>query len=82
MQKLGAGKYVSGWPDYYLYHKDHGERWMETKDTNEPLTPAQVKRFRRMDAHGIKIYVLETWEHYQRLFQNPNWRNYWSAYKI
>lgn len=77
--KLGAGKYVSGWPDYYCFHKMHGHRWMETKDKNEVLTPAQVKRFREMDSAGDSVFVLETYHQYQRLFKKPNWRLYWRA---
>lgn len=79
--KLGAGKYVSGWPDYYAFHKTHGSRWIETKDENEVLTPAQVKRFVQMDKAGVKIFVLETWHHYNRLFSAPNWRRYWKDMK-
>ena len=76
--KVGAGKFVAGWPDYYCYHHLHGHRWIETKNKGEKLTPAQKKRFKMLAEAGDKIFVLEIEEHYQRLFRDKdNWRHYY-----
>lgn len=75
--KVGAGKFVAGWPDYYCLHPAYGHRWMETKAKKEKLTPAQLKRFKRLSDAGDKIYVLTGLEDYRVLFkERDNWKHY------
>lgn len=76
VMKLGAGKYVSGWPDYYAMHPRWGVRWFETKAPGKKLRPSQRKRFTTMSRYGDKIWVLEGKDTYMRLFEAPNWRAY------
>ena len=74
--KVGAGKYVSGWPDYYAFHPQHGHRWIETKAPGGKLRGSQIKRFRSMTKAGDSIFVLEDEKTYARLFQPANWELY------
>ncbi len=74
--KVGAGKYVSGWPDYYCYHRLHGHRWIETKINKNMLEPSQIKRFQELTDAGDKVFVLTDETHYGRLFKEPNWLQY------
>lgn len=76
VMKLGAGKYVSGWPDYYAVHPRWGCKWFETKAKGSKLRSTQRERFARMTKYGDKIWVLEGAETYMKLFQDPNWREY------
>lgn len=75
--KLGGGPFTVGWPDYYCFHPQHGERWIETKAPGGKLSRSQTKRFSRWAAKGIKIFVMEDETTYNRLFQEgDNWRQY------
>ena len=74
--KVGAGKYVSGWPDMYAYHPVFKQRWVEMKAPGEKLRASQIKRFTKMDKYGCDIWVLEDRSDYARLFREPNWREY------
>lgn len=76
VMKMGAGKYVSGWPDCYAAHIKWGQRWFETKVPGGKLRASQIKRFAKLAQYGVEIWVLEGPETYMRLFKNPNWRQY------
>jgi len=74
--KHGAGKFVSGWPDYYAAHPSWGTKWIETKAPGGKLRPSQIKRFSAMSKYGVEIWVLEDERDYMKLFKKPNWRMY------
>lgn len=76
--------YQSGFPDVYCMHRSYGSRWVEVKN---PLayafTPAQIREFPLMVAHGTGVWVLvaATEEEYQKLFKPCNWWHYLSILK-
>lgn len=74
--KVGAGKYVSGWPDYYCHHPIFCHRWIETKTLKGKLSSSQIKRFGELKKSGDKVFVLTDETHYPRLFKQPNWEQF------
>lgn len=74
--KVGAGKYVSGWPDYYCVHHIFKHRWIEIKVDKNKLRASQVKRFRELTKAGDEVFVLENEGQYGKLFKPPNWEEY------
>lgn len=76
IRKIGASMYAIGWPDFYAFHILHGHRWIETKAPGGKLRKTQIREFNNMAKLGDKIYVLETYKDYYKLFNNDNWREY------
>ena len=74
--KHGAGKFASGWPDFWARHPKWGTKWIETKAPGGKLRPSQIKKFSEMAKYGEPIWVLESEEDYMKLFKEPNWRMY------
>ena len=74
--KIGGGRFTVGWPDFYAFHPEYGERWIEMKTPTGKLRASQIKRFINMSKHGVRIWVLTSYEQYMKLFQTPNWRQY------
>jgi len=74
--KLHGGPYQSGLPDAYCYHHIHGHRWVETKAPKGKLRASQVKKFGELTDAGDKVFVLEDYTHYERLFREHNWMGY------
>lgn len=71
--------YQFGFPDLYCAHHMHGSRWVEVKN---PLaysfTPAQVKFFPLMYAHGVGVWILTAASQgeYEKLFKPCNYHAY------
>lgn len=76
LEKLHGNKYQSGLPDYIAIHIEFGHRWIETKAPGEKLSSRQHLKFALFERKGQKIYVLENETHYDKLFKEPNWKNY------
>jgi hypothetical protein len=77
--------YQTGFPDLYVMHPKYGARWVEVKN---PLaysfTPAQMKEFPMMVAHGVGVWVLvsDSDDEYEKLFKPCNWHQYLSVFKV
>lgn len=74
-----------GFPDLYVCHKMYGARWIEVKNPKGyQFTPAQLKTFPMMQAHGCGVWVAtdSRWETLEKLLFSPsNWWRYLDAFK-
>lgn len=63
-----AGFTTSGLADYWMYHPEYGERWIEFKRLNKKgnltssLTDAQKREFPRQYRAGVKIYCIAAYD--------------------
>lgn len=72
--------FQKGFPDLYAAHPKKGKRWIDAKVPGRySLTKAQKRKWPVWDAFGIGIWIMVagTQEEYDKLFQPPNWRDYW-----
>lgn len=72
--------FQQGFPDLYIVHVDHGQRWIDVKNpVSYTFTKAQRRKWPIWKKHGIGIWILvaPTEEEYDKLWQPPNWRDYW-----
>lgn len=59
VQKMHGNLYQYGVPDLYVAHKSYGTRWVELKNPGKfAFTPAQLIRFKEMNAAGVGIWVV------------------------
>jgi len=75
-----GNKFQSGFPDLYCYHHKYGERWIDAKVKGRySFTKAQKAEWPLWEEAGIGIWILvaATEEEYDKLFDKPNWREYW-----
>lgn len=75
--------FQSGFPDLWCSHVTFGQRWVEVKvRDNHSFTPAQIKEFPLMSAHGTHIWILvdASDAEYAKLFCAPNWAFYYHQY--
>ena len=64
----------------YAGHAQWGQRWIEIKnETRYDFTKAQRAKFPVLDSFNIGIWVLvaATEKEYDKLFHEPNWKDYW-----
>lgn len=74
--------YQYGFADLYACHKKYGSRWIEIKNpTGHYFTPAQLKIFPLMQAHGCGVWVLTSESEIDKLFQAANWWQYLDVFK-
>lgn len=72
--------FQQGFPDLYIAHVDHGQRWIDVKNpVSYTFTKAQRGKWPIWEKHGIGIWILVApiEEEYDKLWQPPNWRKYW-----
>jgi hypothetical protein len=77
-----GNRFQHGWPDLYITHPVHGNRWIDTKvEGKYDYTKAQRQKWPVWHQHGTGIWILTdaTHEQYERLFQPPNWLDYWKS---
>lgn len=75
-----GNQFTRGFPDLYLTHTEHGIRWVDTKvEGNYDFTEAQRQKWPIWHKHGTGIWILTdaTLDQVDRLFQAPNWLDYW-----
>jgi len=69
-----------GIPDIYIMHPEHGERWVDLKNPHDyEFTAAQIWKWPVWEENKVGIWIITGWadEDYDKLFQPPNWRQYW-----
>ena len=69
-----------GFPDLYIAHKKHGQRWIDVKSpVRYTFTKAQRRKWPIWERYGIGIWILvaPTEEEYDKLWKPPNMRQYW-----
>jgi hypothetical protein len=77
--------YQKGFPDLYLYHPQHRQRWVDCKSPiRHSLTRAQRTKWPRWEKFGVGIWILTaaTQEQYDKLFGPPNWRAFFKSRAI
>lgn len=67
-----------GIPDIWITHKRHGSRWVDLKNPDSyDFTMRQIQKWPVWESHGGQIWIITGNEDYPKLFEPPNWRDYW-----
>lgn len=86
VQRMVGGMYQYGIPDLYIFHKDHGQRWLDLKNpVKYSWTKAQRVTWPYWASMGIGIWIIvaATEEEYDKLFAPPNVMDYWKeSYRV
>lgn len=82
VRKMHGDANNKGWPDLYACHSNYGIRWIEVKlpqMKGSKFTPAQREWFPKLVANGSRIWILvaATESEYKKLFEEPNFYQYW-----
>jgi hypothetical protein len=80
VERTHGNLYMKGFPDLYAAHPKFGQRWIDVKNPVAwEFTKAQCQKWPVWDRFkiGIWIIVAATEEEYDKLFKEPNWRDYW-----
>jgi hypothetical protein len=80
VERTHGNMYQTGFPDLYIAHERWGQRWIDCKNPERYcFTKDQRRKWPLWEKKGIGIWILvaATQEEYDKLFQPPNWRNYW-----
>jgi hypothetical protein len=83
VEVLHGNEFQSGIPDLYATHPTFGQRMIEVKKaTLFSFTPAQIKKFPLLKAHGTQIWILTdaTEEQYKLLFKPCNLDEFLTCY--
>lgn len=73
--------YQKGIPDLYAAKLGFGTRWIDVKNPKRySFTRDQKIKWPRWENAGIGIWILTaaTQAEYDKLFEPPNWRDYWN----
>jgi hypothetical protein len=80
VERMIGNALQKGIPDIYAFHTEFGDRWIDLKNAKGyEFTIAQRIKWPIWEAHGKPIWIITGWsdEDYDKLFQPPNWRDYW-----
>lgn len=80
VERMIGNQLQKGIPDIYIYHHEHGARWVDLKNpVDYEFTSAQKWKWPIWESHGVGIWIITGWtdEEYDKLFAEPNWRDYW-----
>jgi hypothetical protein len=80
VERTHGNLFQQGFPDLLVAHPKYGQRWIDVKQPKKySLTQAQQQKWPVWDHFGVGIWILVAadQENYDRLFQPPNWRDYW-----
>lgn len=80
VENIHGNIFQSGLPDLYCYNRQYGERWVDVKvEGRYSFTKAQIIKWPLWEKAGIGIWILTgpTQKDYDRLFEPPNFRDYW-----
>lgn len=75
-----GNKFMKGFPDLYLAHPDYGTRWVDVKvEGSYEYTKAQRQKWPIWHTFKIGIWIMTGADDAQieRLFNPPNWLDYW-----
>lgn len=79
-QNMHGSQFQAGVPDIYSFHPEYQTRWVEVKVKGRyTFTNAQKHTFPAWTKFGVGIWILAdaTTAEYDKLFQPPNWLEYW-----
>ncbi len=80
VERTHGNLFQQGFPDLYVTHKEYGQRWIDVKNpVSYRYTKAQCQKWPVWDSFGIGIWIIvgATEADYDKLFQPPNWKEYW-----
>jgi len=80
VERMIGNALQKGIPDIYVMHEQFGTRWVDLKNPADyEFTNAQRIKWPRWEDKGVGIWIITGWqdEDYDKLFQPPNWRDYW-----
>jgi hypothetical protein len=78
VERMVGNMMQKGIPDIYIAHLKHGQRWVDLKNpTSYDFTRAQIQKWPVWDAKGIGIWIITGDHDYEKLFEPPNWHEYW-----
>jgi hypothetical protein len=80
VERMIGNMLQKGIPDIYCMHRKHGQRWVDLKNPIDyEFTNAQILKWPKWEAAGTGIWIITGWKDvdYDKLFQPPNWREYW-----
>jgi len=80
VERMLGNAFQFGIPDLFCYHAKWGMRWVEVKrPEGYSFTLRQKQKWPEWEKAGIGIWILTaaTQEEYDKLFQPPNWRDFW-----
>lgn len=80
VESTHGNAYQQGLPDLFIASVRHGCRWIDCKVKGRySFTKAQRHKWPEWERHGVGIWILTaaTDDEYAKLFQPPNWRDYW-----
>lgn len=75
-----GSQFMKGFPDLYLSHPKQGIRWVDVKvEGDYEFTTAQRHKWPIWHQFGTGIWIMTdaTPTQYKRLFDVPNWLDYW-----
>ncbi len=82
VERMIGNAYRIGIPDLYVCHLDYGSRWIDLKNpVAYEFTTAQRQKWPVWAKYGVGIWIITaaTDEEYRKLFQPPNWKDYWKS---
>lgn len=91
VERVIGNAFQKGLPDLFLGHPQHGWRWVDIKVFGKySFTKPQRQKWPIWEQYGIGIWILGaaseeecTVQHmateYNKLFEPPNWRQFWKS---
>lgn len=80
VEVMHSNAFMSGVPDLYLHHPEYGSRWVDVKvEHQHRYTKAQCQKWPKWESYGVGVWILfdATDAEYAKLFQKPNFRDFW-----
>lgn len=80
VKKTHGNRYQRGFPDRYVFHREHGVRWIDYKAPHKnEFTPAQQKEWPDWSMFGGGIWIMTeaSDSEYRKLFGPANFRDFW-----
>ena len=80
VEPMHGNMYQRGVPDRYVFRKSSGARWIDYKVPGRySLTRAQRHKWPLWETFGLGIWIITECSdaEYAKLFDAPNWREYW-----
>jgi hypothetical protein len=82
VEVMHGNAFQQGIPDLFIFHPRFQQRWIDCKvEGRYSFTKAQRQKWPEWDSYGVGIWILTGPDqaNYNKLFQPPNWRDYWKA---
>ncbi len=80
MEITHGSQFQSGFPDLFAAHPKFGTRWIDAKNPEKySFTNAQKIKWPEWKLAGVGIWIMTAGNEieYDKLFQSPNWEDYW-----